>query len=98
VTITTQGRPVLIHAQVRKHRPGSCVRGEVTVKLNGTLQLDPGGIGMATDYECSPFTMLNAMLDLSAGTHQIELMVKGNNAGACTYGTFDFLYVYELPN
>ena len=53
---------------------------------------------MATDYECSPFTMLNAMLDLSAGTHQIELMVKGNNAGACTYGTFDFLYVYELPN
>jgi hypothetical protein len=25
-------------------------------------------------------------------------MGMGDNGGVCTYGTFDFLYAYELPN
>jgi hypothetical protein len=99
VTITTHGRPIMIHAQVRQYKIGSCAqRGHVTVKLDGQLLTDPSGLGMASSYECNAVATLNATLAVSAGAHTLELMVKGDNGGVCTYGTFDFLYVYELPN
>jgi hypothetical protein len=89
----------MIHAQVRQYKTGSCdQRGHLTVKLDGTLLTDPGGLGMASSYHCNAVVTLNAVLNVNAGTHQFQLMEMGDNGGVCTYGTFDFLYVYELPN
>jgi hypothetical protein len=99
VTITTSGRPIMIHAQVRQNKTGGCAqRGHLTVKHNGTTLVDPNGYGMASSYECWAVATLNAILSVDAGTHHIELMEKGEFGGVCTYGIFDFLYVYELPN
>ena len=89
----------MIHAQVRQFKTGNCTqRGHLTVKLNGAMQLDPSGFGMASSYECNAVATLNAFLNLNAGTYQLELMEFGDSGGVCTHGTFDFLYVYELPN
>ncbi|WP_240360943.1 hypothetical protein [Pyxidicoccus caerfyrddinensis] len=67
------------------------------MKVNGTIRLDPEGLGMAYSYDCGGSASVNAVLNLAAGTHQIQLM-EFSRAGGCTYGTFDFLYAYELPN
>ena len=99
VSIKTNGRPVMLHAQVRQYKTVSCAqRGHLTVRLDGTILVDPSGLGMASTYECNAVATLNTMLSLDAGTHTLELVEMGDNGGVCTYGTFDFLHAYELPN
>ena len=98
-TLTTNGRPVIVHGQVHQYKTVSCAqRGHVTLKVDGVLLVDPSNPGMASSYECNTVATLNAALSLAAGQHTIEIWEMGDNGGVCTYGTFDFLYAYELPN
>ena len=98
VNITTSGKPVLVMASLRQYKTGSCAqRGHVTLRVDGTLRVDPSNLGMASTYECNAVATLNQVLQLPAGDHTIEMWEKADGAGVCTYGTFDFLYVAELP-
>ncbi|MFN7132120.1 MAG: hypothetical protein ACK4N5_08560, partial [Myxococcales bacterium] len=98
VNITTSGRPVMVQAAVRQYKTGTCAqRGHITLRVNGTLMVDPSNMGMASTYECNAMAALSQPLMLPPGTHRIELMVMGDGPGVCTYGTFDYLMATELP-